>query len=739
MESRLTIKNFRIFDENGVTFELNPITILTGANNSGKSSVVKAVSLLNGFLSQIQKDIESGMLKNSMSSVGVVVLDKYRLDFTSYPNNLLGGFDRIINDGSESKEITFEYTVYSKMISEDVTVKLTFVSDINDEINYGFIKSLEISSSDGTIFSSSSGKSESSLNLIKERFFEFAEIEHVVHEGIELIDNCTSDEETNSVYSQVDEKLKCFNDKRVADVISYLRFKKNGKIYIENEKESAIFNRMKENGSLFQFSLIDEISELDKQEVPVFIDGLLAETKWSEERLQAIHRVLNDFMESDFPYFREYFNTYEDGYLYSILDDSQTSFISFHTSLLLRQFSKVDESDSDGDKISVLFPDYANDLKANLDPLGLWSSLSLRKKVKESLMKEGHDIIRNEIVPRRVGRINSILKQIRDESPVHFAMIYHVIKWLEELYILNIHGVEKMSTLSKATGDLVHNFATFADDFVRECFCTDLSGRLFYIEPTFANIKRLYPLDSTDNFTSLLRTYFESKRKFDFSHLVDIDIDNMYEEPNDFINYWIKEFGLGECITLNQDEDKLGVQIRIHDAVGDKGRLLADAGCGTTQLVSILLQIETAILSIKSLEQSGMDCYALECLDHFSEEKTHIDIEPITIIVEEPEVHLHPAFQSKLTDMFLDAYEKFNIHFIIETHSEYLIRKTQVYVKQMKSKSKSQLEKKNPFAVYYVPTGGKPYKMEYRKDGKFSNEFGPGFFDEASNLLFDIL
>jgi len=29
--------------------------------------------------------------------------------------------------------------------------------------------------------------------------------------------------------------------------------------------------------------------------------------------------------------------------------------------------------------------------------------------------------------------------------------------------------------------------------------------------------------------------------------------------------------------------------------------------------------------------------------------------------------------------------------------------------------------------------------MKYRIDGKFSNEFGPGFFDEANNLLFDIL
>lgn len=738
MESRLTIKNFRIFDENGVTFELNPITILTGANNSGKSSVVKALSLLNGFLSQIQKDIVSGMLKQTI----IGALDKYRLDFTTYPNNLLGGFDRVINEGSKSKEITFEYTIYSKMISEEVTVNLTFVSDINDEINYGFIKSLEISSSEGIIYSSSAGKSESNLSLIKDRFIDFVEIENLIRESVNLIDNCTSDEEIDAINSQVEERVKCYSEKRVDDVVNYLVFKKNGKIYIENEKDFAIFNGMKENGSLFQFSLLDHISNLDKQDVPNFIEGLLAETTWSEERLQAIQRVFNDFIQQDFLNFREYFNDYEAKYLYNILDDSQISFISFHTSFLISEVSYIlnkdtakEDADSNTENICVLFPDFANDLMANLDPYGIWSNLyAMRETVKESLMKEGHDIIRNEPLRRREGRRYNLIKQIRDQSPVHFAMIYHVVKWLEELYVLNIQSVDKLPVPSRATGDLVLNFATFADDFVKECFCTDLSGSLFYIEPTFANIKRLYPLDSTDNFTSLLRTYLESKRKFDPIHLLEID---MYDEPNDFINHWIKEFGIGKFISLNQDDEKLGVQIRIHDVQGDKGRLLADTGCGTTQLVSILLQIETAILSIKAFQESDLDCSELECLDRYYKNKPQI--EPVTIIVEEPEVHLHPAFQSKLTDMFLEAYEKFNIHFIIETHSEYLIRKTQVYVNQMKCKSNSQLEKKNPFAVYYVPAGGKPYKMEYRKDGKFSNEFGPGFFDEASNLLFDIL
>lgn len=49
--TKLGIKNFRVFGSETMTeFDFAPITLLTGANNSGKSSVLKALSLLkNSF------------------------------------------------------------------------------------------------------------------------------------------------------------------------------------------------------------------------------------------------------------------------------------------------------------------------------------------------------------------------------------------------------------------------------------------------------------------------------------------------------------------------------------------------------------------------------------------------------------------------------------------------------------------------------------------------------------------
>lgn len=48
-----------------------------------------------------------------------------------------------------------------------------------------------------------------------------------------------------------------------------------------------------------------------------------------------------------------------------------------------------------------------------------------------------------------------------------------------------------------------------------------------------------------------------------------------------------------------------------------------------------------------------------------------------TIILEQPELHLHPSVQSALADVFIDVIEKRNIQLIIESHSEHLLRRLQ--------------------------------------------------------------
>lgn len=192
-------------------------------------------------------------------------------------------------------------------------------------------------------------------------------------------------------------------------------------------------------------------------------------------------------------------------------------------------------------------------------------------------------------------------------------------------------------------------------------------------------------------------------------------------EGDIFLKRWMKIFEIGEDYTItSRDGEAYTLHILHEDGHNEN---LADAGMGTNQLMSILLQLATLIHQER---HSG----------HFS-----------TIIIEEPEQNLHPAIQSKLALLFHELSEKYGFTLIIETHSEYLIRHTQVLVAQTfenlgENSDFNMLEgTKNidiPFKVYYFPKEGVPYDMEYREDGCFAKEFDTGFFDEASKLAFKL-
>lgn len=195
------------------------------------------------------------------------------------------------------------------------------------------------------------------------------------------------------------------------------------------------------------------------------------------------------------------------------------------------------------------------------------------------------------------------------------------------------------------------------------------------------------------------------------------------EDDDEFslIEDWLKEFKIGtslKVIPFKGDNYSLVIfDDKNPEIKGDKrkgypgGIDLADKGMGSIQIVVLLLRLATLIRKYKGQQ--------------------------LTILLEEPEQNLHPALQSKLAELIHTISHKYDVRFIVETHSEYLIRKTQVIVAKL-NRSIDMAE--NPFKVFYLPDNGSmPYEMEYRKDGKFSNEFGSGFFDEANKLLFDIL
>lgn len=66
-----------------------------------------------------------------------------------------------------------------------------------------------------------------------------------------------------------------------------------------------------------------------------------------------------------------------------------------------------------------------------------------------------------------------------------------------------------------------------------------------------------------------------------------------------------------------------------------------------------------------------------------------------TVILEEPEIHLHPLAQSVLAELFVEVSRERNVQFIVETHSEHLFRRMQTLVARGKMST-------DQVAMYFV-------------------------------------
>lgn len=131
-----SLKNFRSFGDDHNDFELAPITVLTGRNSSGKSSLVKAMLLLSKQLNQ---------------RLGSPVPDYFASAYfkTSGHGLNLGGFSSVINEQATDCMLTLSYRIWSVFLNEEVVCKRTFHKNENDGINIGKLCSLTIENTNG--------------------------------------------------------------------------------------------------------------------------------------------------------------------------------------------------------------------------------------------------------------------------------------------------------------------------------------------------------------------------------------------------------------------------------------------------------------------------------------------------------------------------------------------------------------------------------------------------------------
>jgi predicted ATPase len=103
------------------------------------------------------------------------------------------------------------------------------------------------------------------------------------------------------------------------------------------------------------------------------------------------------------------------------------------------------------------------------------------------------------------------------------------------------------------------------------------------------------------------------------------------------------------------------------------------------------------------------------------------------LAMEQPEIHLHPALQAELGDVFIESAlgERKNT-FILETHSEHLILRLMRRIREGKISS-------DDVGVVYVeplPQGSRFIELRIDEQGDFIDEWPGGFFEESFNEKF---
>ena len=184
---------------------------------------------------------------------------------------------------------------------------------------------------------------------------------------------------------------------------------------------------------------------------------------------------------------------------------------------------------------------------------------------------------------------------------------------------------------------------------------------------------------------------------------------NPGDEEHQFIIRWMKSLGIGENFKVRPMEgEAYAVDIYEHNS-DTTPATLSELGMGAIQAMTLLFRLSSIMRQYKEQKNKPM------------------------ILIEEPEQNMHPSWQSHLADIF-EGMRSLGFRLLVETHSEYLIRKSQLQVAAMKFVDQADLDENCPISTWYFPDKEAPYAMQYAIQGNFYKPFGTGFFDEADNL-----
>lgn len=237
------------------------------------------------------------------------------------------------------------------------------------------------------------------------------------------------------------------------------------------------------------------------------------------------------------------------------------------------------------------------------------------------------------------------------------------------------------------------------------------ANRIKYLGPLREEPRSLYPINSMgstdvglkgENTAAVFEINKEKKIPFvDPSLFGDPKSGSM--EPKEVtlaeaVNSWLVYLGVAEKIETN-DLGKIGHELKITTDIEEMEQDLTHVGVGVSQVLPILVM---ALLA----EEDDV------------------------IILEQPELHLHPRVQSRLADFFV-TMNALGKQCIVETHSEYLINRLRYLVAKSDDRKIA-----DDTLIYFVEkeAGHSVYReITINEYGKI-DEWPKGFFDEGENL-----
>ena len=170
---------------------------------------------------------------------------------------------------------------------------------------------------------------------------------------------------------------------------------------------------------------------------------------------------------------------------------------------------------------------------------------------------------------------------------------------------------------------------------------------------------------------------------------------------------YIRKFQIAENISLVRLEHiyRFRLSKLNHDETRENTIGIKDIGFGNQQILTMLLYITLQI-------------------DELDDDKY--------IVIEEPEANLHPDRQVDLVDMLINYQNAFGVKFLLETHSENILRRYQILIAKGKLRS-------DELKIVFFRKKGKSEIININDYGQITVPFGKHFYNKSSKQKLDLM